>query len=760
MGNVRNCWSLLCLGALIAWTTAAQAQNAAAARPPAPAAEEQGTTLGEVIVTAERRPERIEDVPASITAVSAETIEKAGVVSFLELGSIAPGVQVNQAGGATQPAIRGITSLTNTVGFENNVAVYIDGFYEPDMIAINSDLANVAGIEVLKGPQGTLYGRNATGGAILVNTLKPSASFTGRVEASYSSFDDATIGGFLSGPISDRFRFSIAAYARDTHGYLQFSPKPSTAGPTPSSDNAAPIKQQSFRAKLEADLTEKLSATLAYNYGLSADPRGNLFTPRDHTRPADPAPPLRATDRLQMSYNYETLNLVRVQEPTLKLEWKTAIGTLTSYTGYARRKTDQDFDTDGTYTDITSSQNRYQEDTYQQTVDLAVDAFRKVDLVVGASYYDDHTRSIPPFHLTTDGPARAFSFYINSDLKTEAYAAYTDATLHLTDKVSLNLGGRFSDEKKTIDMSAAGILAAALPETIAEKNFSKFTPRASIRYELAPRTNIYVSYSQGFRSGTFPVAVGSALLIVPIKPENVTAYEVGFKTARQRVQFDTAAFYYRDKDLHVSLTSQLCTPSTPPICTFNTITGNAPLAEIYGIDGQLSINPVDRLNIRAGGAYLHARYRDFTNAVGTGLNIGTGFNASGQVQDWSDQQMARAPTTSGYIGVDYALPVAGGSLLLAGNLNYTDSYVIQNPSLYGPLAGPALAGEQRYRQSAYTLLNAQVTWTDRTNHYSLGAFARNLTDEKYRLTYNGNARGDYSTPAWPRQLGVKLGYKF
>src|SRR6266403_607829 len=171
MGNVRNCWSLLCLGALIAWTTAAQAQNAAAARPPAPAAEEQGTTLGEVIVTAERRPERIEDVPASITAVSAETIEKAGVVSFLELGSIAPGVQVNQAGGATQPAIRGITSLTNTVGFENNVAVYIDGFYEPDMIAINSDLANVAGIEVLKGPQGTLYGRNATGGAILAKAV-------------------------------------------------------------------------------------------------------------------------------------------------------------------------------------------------------------------------------------------------------------------------------------------------------------------------------------------------------------------------------------------------------------------------------------------------------------------------------------------------------------------------------------------------------------------------------------------------------------
>ncbi|MFC4594533.1 TonB-dependent receptor [Sphingobium tyrosinilyticum] len=733
--------------AVIGFAPPSQAQGTGSSQS---AARADTPNVTHIIVTAQRRQERLEDVPSSIVAVSAETIERAGVVNIQQIGSIAPGVQVNQAGGATQPSIRGITSLTNQVGFENNVALYIDGFYAPDMIALNSDLGNIADVQVLKGPQGTLYGRNATGGAILISTLAPSKTYTGKAEISYGSYDTLTTSAYISGPLTDWLRFGLAGYLRKTDGYLDFA-EPTRSG------NAAPIKQQSIRSKVQADLASNFTATLGFNYGLSSDPRGNLFTPRDHITPATALLP-RATDPMEMSYNYRTANRAKVYEGTLKLEWNTDIGTLTSYSGYARRNSRQDFDTDGTYADIASSENSYREDTYQQTLDYAINAINGLDLVVGASYYNDHTRSTPPLHQTTYGPNRAFSFYVDSDLRTEAFAFYADGTIHLSDALSLSLGGRYSDETKKIEMVGTGALATLLPLTVRRASFDKFTPRASLRYEIAPRTNVYASYSQGFRSGTFPVAVGAPSLVIPVRPETITSYEIGFKTAQSFFRFDAAAFYYRDKDQFISLTSQICT--SPTNCTFTSVLGNAPKAKVYGLEAQLSATPIDGLNIRAGASYLHARFGDFPNAVGTGLNTTTNTNVLNQTQDWSNKQLPRAPDFSGNVGIDYEMALAGGTLLTAVNANYTDSFVIQNLSLYGPLAGPELAGKQRYRQKAYTLVNAQITWTDPSEHLYIGAYARNLTDKRYRLTYNGNSRGDYSTPAWPREIGVKVGYRF
>lgn len=114
---------------------------------------------------------------------------------------------------------------------------------------------------------------------------------------------------------------------------------------------------------------------------------------------------------------------------------------------------------------------------------------------------------------------------------------------------------------------------------------------------------------------------------------------------------------------------------------------NAKSAKIYGVDGQLTWTLIDKLNVMLGGAYLHARYGTFPNATGNGLNVATGLNVGGQTQDWSNQQMARAPDFSGNIGVDYTVPLAGGALRLSGNVSYTDSFVVSNPALYGPLAG-------------------------------------------------------------------------
>jgi outer membrane receptor protein involved in Fe transport len=143
----------------------------------------------------------------------------AAVLGRDDLGQLAPGVQINYGGNSLQPAIRGITTLTTGNGVENNVAIYVDGFYEASTTAINSELLNIASIEVLKGPQGTLYGRNATGGAILINTLAPSNVWTGKFQGKYGNFDDATVSGYVSGPLASNIRFAAGGFYRESDGW-------------------------------------------------------------------------------------------------------------------------------------------------------------------------------------------------------------------------------------------------------------------------------------------------------------------------------------------------------------------------------------------------------------------------------------------------------------------------------------------------------------------------------------------------------------
>ncbi len=713
---------------------------------------------GDIIVTAQRRAERLENVPAAVVALTPDALDRASVTNLHELGRIAPGVQINYGGAYTQPAIRGVTSLTNGTGNENNVAVYVDGFYVNDNITINTDLANLASIEILKGPQGTLYGRNATGGAILINTLAPSKELSFKAEGSYGRFDEKRLSGYLSGPLNEAgtIRFSTAGSFRNSDGNIKFGP----AGNPFRSGNAAPVKQRSFRSKLQLDLTEDLTATLAYNYALTVDPRGLLFTTFAYRPATLPGGNQRATEFGTASYNRDTMQRGRSNEATLKVAYNTPIGTLTSYTGYAKKQYRTAFDFDGTYAELSYSDGAQKDKTFQQALDFVVDAIEGVDLVVGALYFDDKLDSLGSKAYGAGGALVQTTF---TDLKTKAYAAYADATFHATDELSINVGGRYSVDKRFISstiITAAGV--TTFPYTEARAKFKRFTPRASIRYEVAPRSNIYASFSKGFRSGSFNAAGGPtpALLAVPVKPEDIKAYELGFKTASSWYRFEVAGFYYDYKNLNVAVNAP--NPNCPAgqTCGPVTLTGNAPKASVKGVDTLLVITPVEKLNVSVGGAYLRAKYGRFPNAIGTGLNGTTNVNVPGQVQDWSGHQMARAPKLTATFSADYTVPVAGGGLLLSGNVNYSSSYVVSNPSLFGPLAGPALADKQRFRQGSLTLVNGEMTWTNPTNNYWIGLFGKNLTNKKYRATYNGANFGDYSTMANPITYGVKAGYKF
>ncbi len=722
----------------------------------------QGATTGieEIVVTAQRRAERLEDVPMAVTALTSGALERANVNNMHEIGRIAPGVQINFAGVSTQPAIRGITSLTNGSGNENNIAIYVDGFYVSDNLTINQDLANLQSIQVLKGPQGTLYGRNATGGAILVQTLDPTSELSGKFEGSYARFSEKKLAGYVSAPLSDKVGFIVAGAYRDSDGWIN---KSDPTNNKLSIGKYNPQKQRSIRSKLKAELTEDFRATLAYNYGLSSDTTGNIFTPFDYINnlaygsAAGPGN-AKACCFGSASGNGKNIAAGKTNEVTLKLEWDTPIGTLTSYSGYNKRRIHNDFDFDGSYLDLTFSEGRARFKAIQQSVDYAITAIDRVDLIIGANYFNEKTflrnRSFGA------GAARPTSFINERGLKTEAYAVYADATFHATDKLSIGVGARYSSDKKDQNFQTlSGAGAFINPYNESSKSFHKVTPRATIRYEVADRTNIYATYSKGFRAGSFNAAASStAASRLPIAPETIDSFEVGFKTAQTWFRAELAAFYYDYKNLNTSLT--IPNPLNPLAPT--TIVGNAPKAKVKGLDGLFVATPVEKLNITIGAAYLHARYGTFTNAVGNGINAAGTANVTGQTQDWSGKQMSRAPDFSANLGMDYTVPVGteNGELRLSGNVKYSDSYVINNASLFGPLAPAALRGKQRYRNPKTTLVDGEVIWTEPDGHYWVGVFGKNLTNKSYRLTYNGGAFGDYSSKAQPITYGVKAGYKF
>jgi iron complex outermembrane recepter protein len=717
-----------------------------------PAEGAAGTPVAnDIVVTAQRRSERLESVPISIVAVTGDTLQKAGVVRFQDLGNIAAGVQISRSGTFAQPSIRGITTLTTGQGYENNVALYVDGFYQPDTVSINGDFVNLSDVQVLKGPQGTLYGRNATAGAILITTLAPSRTWTGSAQISYGKYNDKRAQAYLSGPIGDDFAFSVALYRRRYGGYMR----------DVNGSDIAPVDNDSARTKLQYTPSDRVKITAGYNYIMVSDPRPSTYAqyanvPANYpgTTIPEPMPPLGSVSRNLFDITRPADLHSYTHQATLTAEFKLGFGTLTSRTAYIHKIQHGNYDFDGTRADASWTVNPGRENNVQQSLDLSSSLGDWADLLVGGSYYHDRY----------DIKNTAFSFgrYSNNQFygqTSDALAAYVDATFKPIDHLFLTAGGRYSHEHKDgYYYFTPGNVASTLPPSANKTaNFNAFTPRGVIRYELAPRTSVYASVSRGFRTGTFPLtSFTNPVLFNPVPAEKMTAYEVGFKTASRTIRFDISGYLYDFSNLQVGLT--VPNPLAPSSIITQVLT--AKKAKSYGIDGSVAYTPTNDITLRLGAAWTHARYTDFRNATGTGLNTATGLNVSGQAQDWTGQQAARAPTFTANAGGDYRVDFGGGSLRFSANGSYTTSFVISNPSLYGPLAGAALADVQRFRQGAYGLLSGQIAWTDPSGRFTTTLYGDNLTNTHYKLVASAGAFGSYNTYADPIGYGLRFGYKF
>ncbi len=706
---------VLCFGAsLNALAAPALAQESADALPGA-----EDRSEGEIVVTAQRREQRLSEVPMSVSAFTAETLQASGVVNSLDLQAVTPGLQFPVNGAFAQPTIRGIGTTVTSAGSDANVAIYVDGVYMPNQSANIFDLNNVQRIEVLKGPQGTLYGRNATGGAINITTLTPSFDPVARFNLSYGSFDEVRLNGYVSAPLGDRVAIGIAGLYADDNGYSRDVVR---------DVRLAASEERAVRGRLLIQATDNLDLTLAGDWSRRRDERAYALKPfRGNTAQAAAIIP---DDPFEAALSFTPFFATEAYGGSATAALQLGDYTITSIT--ALRQVDADFVTDLDRTQVNASQATFDtsQRTFTQELNLASGGRGTFTWVAGIFYYNDRAQNLNL--LINNAPG------IFGQVNSEAVAGYAEATWEIAPRLSLTGGLRYSTEERSF------LARRPTGEVIdTSVRYNSWTPRASIRYEVANGQSLYATYTSGFKSGTYNI---SAFSTTPVRPESVDAFEVGFRSYRRGVTLNAAAFYYSYDDIQV----QALQPSTGL-----TALTNAARAEIYGMDIEAQVPISNAVTLRGGLAYTHATYSDFPGALLTfprtdpavcGANPNRPCGNTQSPADASGNDMVRSPRWTANLSVDYAGEVGGGEL--RGSV--TGSY---NSGFYWD------AGN-RLEQPDFFLLNANLSWGPDGAPWRVGLWGRNLFNQTYQLYVADTTQGDSAAYARPRSIGVSLGLDF
>lgn len=693
--------------------------------------------LEEVVVTAQRRSENIQTVPIAISALSGAMLTERGLTNLQDISSTVPSVNIQnrRAGGVV--TIRGIGFEVATAGADPAVAVHTDGVYVARPAASLSNFYDVERLEIARGPQGTLYGRNATGGAVNIITRKPTQEFEGYVDASFGKYEAVTLEGALSGRLgSDRVSGRLS-FKRDSHdGYGESV----TTGREINDWNSWAV-----RAQLLVQATENLSILFSGDYFRQDD---NAFTPTHFgtAAPCVTTPPGRRCgtayggigliDDQDVSYDFDTINQRDFRGVGMTVEWDAGPVTIRSITGF--RKSSYHWETDGDGTTFDIGFVGRQEAAEQISEELQViGETDKLKWLVGAYYFDEDNNALG----YADIPVPDFRTLIIRQfgvLETEAWAVFGQATYSLSDRWALTIGGRYSSEDKAIVAESSQQLPGVIPppRPTREASWSKFTPKATLDYTFAEGKLLYVSAQQGFKSGGF--AAGA--LTPPFNPEEVWSYELGLKATwlDGKLRTNLAAFHYEYKDLQVGFVQNV------PGGAVITVVTNAAKAKNDGFEAEIIARPTDALTLELNASFQDARFDEY-------LTVDPNRPALG-VLDLSGNTLAQAPDFTGFLAVQYDIPVGTGRWSLRGEYSYT-----------GEVYFDAYNRDGLMSQDAYGLVNAYLTY-DSGGPWRVSAFARNLGDEEYRTgsAIAGAIWGSnvLSISGTPRTYGVRATYSF
>lgn len=681
--------------------------------------QEQGS-LGEIVVTATRRSENLQAVPVSVTAITGENLAASGVADVRNLTKAVPSFTGGRNYSVFLPNIRGVGSTGVSLGDEPNIALYVDGVYQPSSLANLVDLVEVDRVEVLRGPQGTLFGRNATGG--LINIITPDPSFTarGKVAASYARFHGAGEGelkGYITGPISDTVAADLAVVARKTGDYIR---------DVASGEKYGGGYNLNFRSKLLFQPSDTSKFILSLGYTKSKDTAGNAVQPvNGNSMAAGTAPSVpRPTQPFEVALDLAPLIQVEAFNASLRTEFDLGEVSLETSSAYAVDKIQQNSDTDGSAVPIFANRITPQHRTFSQEVRLLSANDGPFQWILGGFYF--HHKAWDTARLDIGGIANAL--VITPNAKTNALAGFAEGTYAVTDRLKVTLGGRYSWEKREFQTAFGGVPLFPAP---AEYSKGKWTYRGIVKYEVTDKTNVYASYSTGFKSGVFNTYGASP---IAVNPETIRAVEVGLKSdPLPWLRTNLSLFHYSYKDLQV-------VGRQPGSALY--LLQNAASAKVKGAELEVQAAVSNELDLRFSGSVLDAKYSSFPNAQ-VFTPVPNGGNIVGSA-DVSGNNLVRAPKFSFSAGGQWRHLVADGEVSLSAN-------VFHSSRVYYDFLNSR-------SQKPYTTLNAEIAYS--TGPWRFSVTGDNLTDAKIYQQISVENFGDIAT--YERPLSVKAGvqYKF
>jgi iron complex outermembrane receptor protein len=721
-------------------------------------------TVGEILVTAQRRSESLQQVPISITALSGQTLDKAGIEDTEQLSTLTPGLLV-QRSVVGKISIRGVGNENYTISGDPGVAVHSDGVYVARASAGLFDLYDIDRVEVLRGPQGTLYGRNATGGVINVIPNEPTSTYGGRIEGEYGNYDERRVTGDINLPIGDDVAVRIAGLGNWRNGFTTNTNADASSrgfGAFDSKDvwalrgQIAKTSPGPFSARLEVEYIHDDSNLPAYKYlnRPNALPTADFggFGPGD-LRTVDQGIELAIPGSGRSVGSDSDVFKTHQFGTSLHLGYDFGAVKLTSITGYRHTEFNYLDDGDGSNVFYVNYIQQDKNDQFSEEVQLS-GAVGPVDWLLGGFYFQESGSEFIalPFPFGANLP-----FYITSDgiAKTKAEAGFGELRWQITKRLKVTVGGRYSNENRKADytyITDFGTPIIQNPNLSA--NFNAFTPRFVVDYELAKDIGAYASATRGFKSGGF-----NLLAVQPgFAPENVWAYEVGVKSQffDRRLTLNADGFYYDYKNIQVG-----------QIVDLSSVLTNAAAATVKGVELEADAHPTRAFTLGGTFAYLHAVYDKFCTgdptepAYGTAAGPAAGLPAtpdagctvSGPI-NLAGNTFPRAPRYTITGTASYAFDLPGESTLtFRGDVRY------QSLTYFTQFNRPLIS------QTPYTLVNARATWALPRSKTTLSLFVNNMFNKTYfnevleSGAFNPQLVGQaYVAP--PRTFGVNAAYAF
>ena len=700
----------------------------------------EGGVLEEVVVTAQKRSEPLQDVPIAISAVSGESLTALGASSITALAEVTPGLQMSSTQGSLSPRIRGVGS--NLPNIENSVAMYVDGVYIATPSASLLSLNNIAQIETLKGPQGTLFGRNATGGALLVQTREPTEQATGDFDVSYGNYNTSTANGYIAGGVAPGVAADLAVHAShqgDGYGRNLF-----TGAEVNQANLDLAIRSKWVFKPTDADTlhlildyTRRDGSSTSVDYiPVGTYPTAFLTPPvtRLPPRPYDVNTDVNPTDSLTNS------------GASLRIDHDMSWAKAVSITALRQQLFTETFDIDLTPACCLSVPVPFP--PFSLTVTLPVQHPASRDHQVSQEFQllspDDSSLTwlswVTGLYYFHDLESEESSF---AQVRTNSYSGFGETHLEFLPATHLVLGLRYTDEEKALAVTP-GYYAqpeppgTAVPPLTADptKWFSQLTYRIGIDHKFDNGILVYISKNLGFKSGGYNSTQPS---LPNFEPERLNAYEVGFKSEffDHRVRWNAAAFDYYYADIQMT-----------KLTVNNQIQEyNGPPAHSYGADFDAEAVVARQLTLTLGGSYIHDRFTDSTPVVQ--WNVPNPVFPGGSNSFFASAQGNRLPNTPDWtvnVGLNYLIPTSLGDWTLESNF-------LHNSGWFGE-------PDNQLRQPAYNTVNAAGYWHVKNGPFTVGLWGRNLSNERVYTAVQGNAVSSLAQYAPPRTYGIKFSAAF